>query len=636
MRRLASVLLLLALPAAVAGQDPAEYFAHHMVIDADAAPNGSLIAYTVRVAVPAVDSFRHVVEVIPADGGDPWTLGDGRQPSFAPEGRAIAWLVATGDAWQLAVRDSLAGETRVITDLPAGVTAWRWSPDATAIVFSAPALSRAGQAMRYPAGDRNARQALYMLPAAGGEVRRLTGEDFAVGPEAPELERLVQFDWLGERELIVSGRVRGSSEPAEAASLFVVNVDDRSRRYLAGEGGRWHLPVVSPDREWIAFAGQPLGTPTWAASELLVLRPDGGGLRRLTVGLDRDVLDLAWAGNRDIWFATEDRGSRNLHRLDARSGRIRGSTSGLHLLSLASIPRRGGWAVAIRSTWAIAGELIRFALDRPAEFRTLVAPDAPAAIGEVEELEFRAGDGTALGAWLVRPPRFDPAQRYPLLVEIHGGPHAMAGTGYAPGSMAHAAAGWLVLRVNPRGSTGFGFDIANGLHRTWPGQDVADIRAALHDVLSRGMVDSTRIAVAGSGAGAVTAAALRRQEPLARAAILRCPGGGWLPGGAGVDPAPWREWHAARPFRMAASLWLDRSPLHDAAATRQPVLVMEGSAPEPEAVAFAASYHLQLGRAGIAGSFIRVPGRCADAGPASQATLFSAERQWLTQHARPD
>ncbi len=628
MTRTALLAALLGAPA-LAAQQPADYFARHMVVDADAAPDASVIAYTLRFADPVVDTFRHVVEVIPAGGGDRWTLGPGRQPAFAPRGRAIAWLAPVEGSWQLAVRDSLAGETRFLTDLPGGVTALRWSPDGRTIAFSAPAMERAGVAMRYPAGDRNARRALHLVSANGGEVRRLTGTDFALGPEAPELERLVEFDWLRDDALVVSGRAADSGEPPDAASLFVVDVASGARRYLAGQGGRWHLPVVSPNGEWIAFTGQPVGAATWSASELLVLRPDGSGLRRLTVGLDRDVLDLAWADDRELWFATEDRGSRNLHRIDTRDGRIRTGTSGLHLLTLASIPRRGNFAVAIRSTPAIAGELIRFPLGRPAEFRSLIEPDNPLPTGELDELEFRAADGTALGAWLVRPPGFDPARRYPLLVEVHGGPHAMAGSGYAPSVMARAAAGWLVLRVNGRGSTGYGFDIANGLGREWPGRDVDDIRDAIADVIGRGIVDTTRIAALGTGAGAVTAAELRRRDPRVFRTILRCAGSGWLPGGAGIDAAPWHEWHAARPFRMAVPLWLDRSPLHRGAEVRSPVLVIEATSPEPNAVEFAASYHLHLGRAGIDAPFLRVPGRCADAGPATQAALFEAEHDWL-------
>ncbi len=211
----------------------------------------------------------------------------------------------------------------------------------------------------------------------------------------------------------------------------------------------------------------------------------------------------------------------------------------------------------------------------------------------------------------------------------------MTGYGYAPYALAHAAAGWLVLRVNPRGSTGYGFDVVNGLGRQWPGEDVADIRAAIADVVARGIADSSRIAVVGTGAGAVTAAALRNTDPRIKAAILRCPGDGWLPGGSGTDPAPWHEWTTARPFRTLLTAWLDRAPIQEATASRAPVLVSEGPATAPGIFSFGTFFRTQLGQAGIPVSFLRLDASCRDAGPATQAALFGAEHDWLTRHVAP-
>ncbi len=383
MRRVVASSLLLALVTPpVTAQGPQAFFARHEIVDAAAAPEGSLVAYTLRFADPVVDSFRYSIEVIPAKGGAPWELGPGRQPAFAPKGQAIAWLARRGDAWQLLVRDSLGGADRQLTDLPAGVATFRWSPDGTSIALAADASAPFPGGHRFDGGDRNARRSLYLVASAGGAVRRLTGDDFAIGPAEPGLERLVEYDWLGDSSLVVSGRIIGGEEPREGASLFVVDIGDGSRRYLAGTGGRWHLPVVSPDREWIAFTGQPVETANWSASELIVLHPDGSGLKRLTVGLDRDVLDLAWHGNRELWFVTEDRGSRNIQKVDVRSGKLSSGTSGLHLLSLQSIPaaRRLGAGASVdarhpgragegRPRSAFAVQRARLARQRPAERR---------------------------------------------------------------------------------------------------------------------------------------------------------------------------------------------------------------------------------------------------------------------------
>jgi acylaminoacyl-peptidase len=454
-----------------------------------------------------------------------------------------------------------------------------------------------------------------------------------------EFPGAIEFDWLDDTTLVVAGRV--DTDP-DASLLYVVNLrtatlsgdvwrlDPPSARYLIGEGGRWHTPVVSPDGEWIAFTGHPVGPGPWSADELMVVRRDGTGLKRLTVGLDRDVRDVHWeSDSRHIWFATEDRGSRNLQRIDSRNGRIGPATSGSHFLLLGSIPRRGNWAVGVQSSVRTAGALVRFPLNHPDRLQALITPDREVPTGDIEEFDFRAADGTILSGWLFLPPGFVPSTQYPLLVEIHGGPHAMAGNGYAPFALAHAAAGRLVLRVNPRGSTGYGYDIANGLAQEWPGRDVADLRAAIDDIISRGSVDTTRIAAVGQGAGGVVAEALRQAERRVGQTILRCTGGAWLTGSDAPDRPIWGEWTASRPFRGLIDRWIEDSPIQTAAASRSPVLVVEGTATVAQPLAFGESLHLVLVRAGVLTSFHRLSTSCADAGPASQLDLFTLESQWL-------
>jgi dipeptidyl aminopeptidase/acylaminoacyl peptidase len=440
---------------------------------------------------------------------------------------------------------------------------------------------------------------------------------------------LIEFDWLGPDRLIVSGRVTGSSENPHAASLHIADISSGNVRYLAGAGGRWHLPVVSPNGDWIAFTGQALGPVGWMASELIVIKPDATGLRRLTVGRDLDALDLAWAyDSRTLWFASEERGSRNLARVDSRNGRVSAGTSGNHLLMLEAISGRGDWALAVRATATSAGTLIRFPLDKPHEMTVLREPSMAEFAGEIEELDLRVPGTANLHGWLVRPPQFEATRRYPLLVEIHGGPHAMAGAGYAPSALAHANAGWLVLRLNPRGSTGFGFDHSNALGDRWPNRDVEDLRAAISALIERGLVDSTRIAVAGTGAGAAVATVLRATDLRIAATILRCPDGNWLSGGSGVDRPLWSEWHATRPFAQLAMRWWPTFAATVNTTVGSPVLVVRGRAGSA-AVAIADAVRSHATSTGAATREFWVEGSCRDAGPMAQQRMFEVERRFL-------
>jgi acylaminoacyl-peptidase len=619
----------LALP--LAAQAPIDFTARHAVIDAAISPDGRTVGYTLRSADRVRDEFRETTFLVPIEGGSPIALGPGRQVTFGPDGALTARLVIVDGLAQVAVRDSLAGVDRVVTDAALGVTGFRLSPDGMQLAYLADASPPLRYARAFGGGDANARLALFVVPTAGGTAWRVSGDDLRLGAAEPEQPGGLPFDWLDDATLVVSGRVAGSGEPREAASLHVVDVASGTHRYLVGTGGRWVDPVVSPSGEWIAFTGQPVGSGPWPAAELIAVRRDGTGLVRLTAGLDRAVGDVAWSGDsRSLWFATEDRGTRNLHRVELRTGRETERTTGTHSLVLAAVSRRGDRVLAIQRTPTAAGALLRFPERRPELIQALVVPDAEPPVGELEQFEVRTPDGSIIDAWLHRPPGFVLGRSAPLLIDIHGGPHAMAGAGYAPWALAHAAQGWLVLRANPRGSLGFGFDIANGLGRDWPGRDVRDLSLVLDDVIARGLVDTTRIAVVGTGAGAVTAMALAALDLRVGRAILRCPGDGWLPGGSGYDAPLWSEWHAARPFRMLPALWQRQSPVERSDNRVVPTLVLAGTptGPQPTAVGDAAA--IQLGTAAVPTTLVRVQGSCRLAGPATQAELVTVEQQWLT------
>lgn len=619
MTRLAPVATLLVLTARLGGQ----WFDQPRVTEATVDRASALVAYTLRTPASDRSRFEDVVHVIPAGGGAPTVIGAGSRPGFAADGTALARIVATEDSSSIVVRDAPSAPDRIIVTVAGAITAFRWSPDGRSLAFTADV-----DAPVQRAGDRNARLALFLVSRDGGAVRRLTPEGFRIGPAEPELDGLAQFDWLDAARLVVSGRAADAREAPEAASLHIVDVASGETRYLAGTGGRWHAPVVSPNGDWIAFTGQAITPQGWMAAELIILRPNGTGLKRLTVGLDRDVHDIAWSSDsRWLWFAVEDRGARNLMRVDVRNARVQTATTGTHLLELAAIAR-DDWAVAIRHTATDPGSLIRFRLDRAHDFRFLVETDAVAYAGEVEELDLRGPNDTPLHGWLLRPPALASDARAPLLVDIHGGPHAMAGAGYAPFALSHAANGWLVLRANPRGSTGFGYDLSNGLLIRWPGEDVADLRAMIDALVVRGLVDSTRIAAVGSGAGAVTAIALRAADPRISRTILRCAGSGWLPGGAGIDPPTWSEWMATRPYRSAPLRWWELSSPRPGDAL-SPVLAISGPSGPTDPVSFTGSVLADLDRRGVRAEHVLLERACAELGPAAQQRVFEVERSFL-------
>lgn len=630
MTRVALMAIALTQGPALAAQSAEDFYQQPTVTSAAISPNGLSVAYVTREADMGSDRWRYVIRIIAAAGGEPRPFADGTSPAWAPDGSALAFRTPVGN--QLAVQQVNGGEARVLTALPSGVDGFRWSRDGSRLAFVAVPARTPGGLRLFRGSDRGSRVALHIVPTAGGEVRQLTDPArLAIGPSVPGTSGVLEFDWLDSTSLVLSGRALASGEPSDAASLFRIDASTGENRYIAGAGGRWHAPVVSPDGQWIAFTGYPVTRLGYVPEELVILRPNGTGLKRLTVGLDRDVGDVHWStDNRTLWFATDDRGTRNIQRVNIRNSRIELPTAGTHVLTLGDVARTGDFGVALRSIPSAPAGLVRFPLNRPSQFTWLVDNPIIAGLGEVEEFEFRARDGAPIHAWLLRPPRFETNRRWPLLVEVHGGPHAMAAAGYAPTALAAAAAGWLVLRVNPRGSTGFGSDHANGLGREWPGADAADIADALADVVLRGLADSTQIVVFGMGSGGVTVATLLEQVGAVRAGILSCVGNGWLRGGSGNDLAPWGEWGRSAPFHVMPESWLAGSLLVRGISSTKPVLVIEGTVPEPGPIDFSESYYSALVRRGAVTQFLRLTTPCDEIGPATQARVAEHARAWLT------
>jgi dipeptidyl aminopeptidase/acylaminoacyl peptidase len=621
--------LLMAPP--VSSQSTVDHFLQAMVTDAAVAPDGRQIAYTVRSPSSGGTGWQWNIMVMPTTGGAPLSIAPGKSPAWSPDGSVIAYITADGK--QLATIGLAGGDPSVLGTFSSGIDNFRWSPDGTQLAVVA-AIADSSTHFRIFTGPGGRGDRAIHLVSLSGEVRKLTDPAaFTIGPATPGLPDARQFDWLDSETLVVAGRLATSPEHRDAASLFRVGLDAAAPQYIAGKDGRWHTPVVSPDGEWIAFTGQAIQRSGYVADELVLLRPNGSGIRRLTVGLDQDVADVHWSNdNRTIWFATESRGSRNIQRVSLRSGKLEAGTTGTHLLTIADISANG-FVYATRSTPTAPAGLMRFPVGKPAELAALVEYP-PVSSSELEEFEYRARDGTPLQAWLVRPPDFDIQRKWPLLVAIHGGPHAMAGAGYAPGTNAAAAQGWLVLRVNPRGSTGFGADYVNGLGRDWPGMDVDDISAAIADVIQRGFADSNRVVVVGMGAGGIVAAELLGRHAGVKAAVLQCTGSGWLEGAGNYDAAPWDEWHLARPIATTAANWLAGSLLLRSVNHAKPILVVDGINDAPGSFDFGAGYFAMVADRNSNSQFVRLPGACNTAAPATEAALSDQLNRWFAKVLR--
>jgi dipeptidyl aminopeptidase/acylaminoacyl peptidase len=336
---------------------------------------------------------------------------------------------------------------------------------------------------------------------------------------------------------------------------------------------------VSPDGKSIAFAGYDSSNASYHAADLWVMGADGGAMRKISGDLDRDPAGPRWAPDGSgVYFAADDHGSRNIW-FAGLSGAPRSVTSGAQLLTLTSLDRNLN-GVGTRSDPTHPADIVRLNLRKPDPVARLTGVNADILgrmkLAQVEEINYASSGGARVQAWIVKPPSFDRARKYPLILEIHGGPHGNYNVGFSYMFQNFAADGYVVLYVNPRGSTGYGSAFGNAIFHAYPGVDYDDLMAGVDTVIGRGIIDTTRMYVSGCSGGGVLSSWVIGHTHRFAAAAVRCPVIDWI-SMAGETDIPFFTYNFFdAPFWEKPEQWLKQSSLMYVGNVTTPTLLMTG------------------------------------------------------------
>jgi dipeptidyl aminopeptidase/acylaminoacyl peptidase len=330
--------------------------------------------------------------------------------------------------------------------------------------------------------------------------------------------------------------------------------------------------ALSPDGKRLAFCAS-VNEPvqSYTQPDLWVMEmADGAKPRNLTTAYDFDVCSgvggdqgtpRAGGGSRVIWTpdgkglitVTAREGKANLVQFDAATGKPTEITRGNQAVETYRATEDGSKFVAVISTPTNIGDL--FVIDRSGTQKQITQINqklfSQLNLTAPEELWYTSFDGKKVEGWIQKPPDFDPAKKYPLILNIHGGPHAAYGWVFDHEVQWMAAKGYVVLYPNPRGSTTYGQEFGNIIQYHYPGDDFKDLMVGVDEVLKRGYVDPKRLGVTGgSGGGLLTNWVIGHTDRFAAAVSQR-------------DIASWADWWYSADFTLYQASWFKAPPFED-------------------------------------------------------------------------
>lgn len=619
----------------------ADYLEYEQVRDPRISPDGKRIVYTRRWVDQQKDAWASSLWIMDAEGSRHRFLVEGANARWSPSGDRLLYIApdSHGKA-QLFVRWMDAeGAVSQVTRGDAAPTSPSWSPDGETIAFVAIVPAEESRSIELPKPPEGAtwteapriverlhyRQDrmgytepgfshLFVVPASSGTARQLTRGEWHVGARFDGLFGGAGLDWTpdGSHILFDGWNAPDADLAYRRSHIYAIDVSSGEMSQLTSETGNWTDPVISGDGSTIAYLGHEASDVTYELSRIHVMDRDGGNVRLVAEGFDRPVDDVIWdADDTGLYVTAQDAGYVNVFRLGL-DGAIRNVSEGQQVVTLTSVDRSVTRGVGLGADFRHPGDVVALRLDRPDRPTRLTAVNddllGPKTLGEQQEIWFTAKDGQRAHGWIVRPPNFDPARSYPLVMEIHGGPFAMYRGAFDMRYQVFAADGFIVLYTNPRGSTGYGEAFSQAIDHAYPSVDYLDLMAGVDAAIAAGGVDEKRLYVGGcSGGGVLSSWVIGHTDRFAAAAV-RCPVSNWLSMLGTTDIPGFTLSFFDAPFWEDPAAWLSHSSLMHVGNVTTPTLVMTGEQDLRTPMPQSEEYYAALKLRGVPAKLIRFNG----------------------------
>ena len=617
----------------------ADVFELEYASDPRVSPDGSQVAYVRRSNDIMTDSTRSNIWTAAADGSDHRPLLSGQDnyssPRWSPRGNRLAYLSNAERGQQLYVRYMDTGQTALLTNIQSSASNISWSPDGKTIAFTmsvktgekpfsvtmpkkpegaewSPPFEYITE-VRYQSDGRGildpAYTHIFVVPADGGTARQLTSGNY---------HHNGSLSWApnGERLFFSANRSDNWEFESRESDIYSVNLMGDIQQ-ITNEPGVETAPVVSPNGRLIAYGKTDNQKLAYRNRYLHVMNLDGDGDRVLSADIDNSLSNVQWDDNGGLFYQITSRGVTDVFRVNLE-GRHQPLVGGLGGESLGRPYSSGDYHAAGRTIAFTKGSS-----NRPADLYVIRGRDETRLtylnedllghklLGEVSEIVYNSAiDGEEIQGWYLTPPEFDPRKKYPLILEIHGGPHSAYGPHFSAEMQRMAAEGYVVFYNNHRGSTSYGERFALLLQNKYSSEyDFSDHMSGIDALIARGIADPDQLYITGGSAGGIAAAYAIGLTDRFRAAAIAKPVVNWvskvLTADSGIGQID--NQFAGLPWENIEEYW-QRSPLSLVGNMKTPSLIMVGEEDRRTPISETEQLYQALNIQGVDTVMVRIPG----------------------------
>jgi acylaminoacyl-peptidase len=620
--------------------EPINVFDLEYATDPQISPNGNIIAYVRNSKDIMTDANLSQIWTIQSDGQKhrPLTASEhhSNRPRWSPNGEQLAYVRIGDDGSEIYVRWLEDGADVRLTNLPKSPGSISWSPDGSMITFTMAVPYEEEPFVSMPKKPEGAKwndppkvvdrlvyrrdgsgwvkdeyHQIFVMPSDGGSATQLTNAPFDHGGN---------LAWSKDGSTLffsANGHENRDFEPRNS-EIYSLDIRTRNVTMLTDRYGPDSAPVVSPDGSKIAYVGLDDRHQGYQLTRLYVMNVDGSMSQCISCSFDRNVDDHYWAADgSSLFIQYDDKGNTKLARMTL-DGNVTDLVMDVGGTSLGRPYSGGSFSVSSNGRMA-------FTLgtpEHPADVAVTTASGeskrltrlnddlfAYKKVGEVEEIWYKSSfDGRDVQGWICKPPHFDPTKKYPLILEIHGGPFTNYGTRFSAEVQLYAAAGYVVLYTNPRGSTSYGEEFGNLIHHNYPGEDYDDLISGVDAVIEKGYIDEERLYVTGGSGGGVLTSWIVGKTDRFRAAVVAKPVINWYSFVLYADGPGFfsKYWFPGKPWEEPEH-YLSRSPISLVGNVTTPTMLLTGEEDYRTPMAETEQYYTALKLQGVETAMVRVP-----------------------------